>query len=125
MGLIVHVNPHGIEKGINPFTHGSAIHTDVMKAEGLKHALRKNGFDAAFGGARAVMRKSRAPRNASPTFAPPAVSVSLAAALLRTCYRRHPLPYPSPSRTAAFCNASSQVNGRAPRSAARARYNAS
>ena len=60
MDLIVHINPEGIEKDINPFTHGSAIHTDVMKTEGLKQALDKYGFDAAFGGARRDEEKSRA-----------------------------------------------------------------
>ena len=58
--LLVHVNPEGAEKGINPFTHGSAIHTDIMKTEGLKQALDKYGFDAAFGGARRDEEKSRA-----------------------------------------------------------------
>ena len=56
----MHINPEGIEKGINPFTHGSAIHTDVMKTQGLKQALDKYGFDAAFGGARRDEEKSRA-----------------------------------------------------------------
>jgi sulfate adenylyltransferase subunit 2 len=60
MELIVHINPEGVEKDINPFTHGSAIHTDVMKTEGLKQALDKYGFDAAFGGARRDEEKSRA-----------------------------------------------------------------
>ncbi|GAA3902707.1 sulfate adenylyltransferase subunit CysD [Halomonas cibimaris] len=60
MELLVHVNPEGVEKDINPFTHGSAIHTDVMKTEGLKQALDKYGFDAAFGGARRDEEKSRA-----------------------------------------------------------------
>ena len=60
MDLIVHINPEGIEKDINPFTHGSAIHTDIMKTEGLKQALDKYGFDAAFGGARRDEEKSRA-----------------------------------------------------------------
>lgn len=60
MELLVHINPEGIEKDINPFTHGSAIHTDVMKTEGLKQALDKYGFDAAFGGARRDEEKSRA-----------------------------------------------------------------
>ncbi|MCM2330451.1 sulfate adenylyltransferase subunit 2 [Geopseudomonas sagittaria] len=60
MELIVHINPEGIEKDINPFTHGSAIHTDIMKTEGLKQALDKYGFDAAFGGARRDEEKSRA-----------------------------------------------------------------
>jgi sulfate adenylyltransferase subunit 2 len=58
--LITHVNPEGIAKNINPFTHGSAIHTDIMKTEGLKQALGKYGFDAAFGGARRDEEKSRA-----------------------------------------------------------------
>ena len=58
--LITHTNPEGLEKGINPFTHGSAIHTDIMKTEGLKQALDKYGFDAAFGGARRDEEKSRA-----------------------------------------------------------------
>jgi sulfate adenylyltransferase subunit 2 len=58
--LIVHTNPEGLAQGINPFTHGSAIHTDVMKTQGLKQALDKYGFDAAFGGARRDEEKSRA-----------------------------------------------------------------
>jgi sulfate adenylyltransferase subunit 2 len=60
MELLVHVNPEGLERGINPFTHGSAVHTDVMKTEGLKQALTLHGFDAAFGGARRDEEKSRA-----------------------------------------------------------------
>lgn len=60
MELLIHVNPDGVAKNINPFTHGSAIHTDVMKTEGLKQALDKHGFDAAFGGARRDEEKSRA-----------------------------------------------------------------
>jgi sulfate adenylyltransferase subunit 2 len=60
LDLLVHINPEGLEKGINPFTHGSAIHTDIMKTEGLKQALDKYGFDAAFGGARRDEEKSRA-----------------------------------------------------------------
>jgi len=60
MDLLVHVNPEGTAKNINPFTHGSAIHTDIMKTEGLKQALEKYGFDAAFGGARRDEEKSRA-----------------------------------------------------------------
>src|SRR6186997_1415631 len=58
--LIVHTNPDGVAQGINPFTHGSAIHTDVMKTQALKQALDKYGFDAAFGGARRDEEKSRA-----------------------------------------------------------------
>lgn len=50
--LLVHKNPEGVAMGINPFVHGSAKHTDIMKTEGLKQALNKYGFDAAFGGAR-------------------------------------------------------------------------
>jgi sulfate adenylyltransferase subunit 2 len=60
MELMVHINPEGIAMGINPFVHGSAIHTDVMKTQGLKQALDKHGFDAAFGGARRDEEKSRA-----------------------------------------------------------------
>jgi sulfate adenylyltransferase subunit 2 len=60
LDLIVHVNPDGIAQGIGPFTHGSAIHTDVMKTQGLKQALDNFGFDAAFGGARRDEEKSRA-----------------------------------------------------------------
>jgi len=58
--LITYTNPEGVEQGINPFTHGSAIHTDVMKTQALKQALDKFGFDAAFGGARRDEEKSRA-----------------------------------------------------------------
>lgn len=58
--LIVHINPQGVEKKINPFTHGSAVHTDIWKTEGLKQALDKYGFDVAFGGARRDEEKSRA-----------------------------------------------------------------
>ncbi len=60
MDLIVHVNPDGIEKNINPFDHGSALHTDVMKTEGLIQSLDKYKFDIAFGGARRDEEKSRA-----------------------------------------------------------------
>ena len=58
--LIVHKNPEGIEMGVGPFTHGSSKHTDIMKTQGLKQALDKYGFDAAFGGARRDEEKSRA-----------------------------------------------------------------
>ena len=60
LDLITHINPEGIAQDINPFTHGSAKHTDIMKTEGLKQALDKYGFDAAFGGARRDEEKSRA-----------------------------------------------------------------
>lgn len=60
MDLIVHINPEGVAKNINPFDHGSAIHTDVMKTQGLKQALDAHGFDVAFGGARRDEEKSRA-----------------------------------------------------------------
>jgi len=60
MELIVYVNQEGLTLGINPFTHGSAVHTDVMKTQALKQALDKYGFDAAFGGARRDEEKSRA-----------------------------------------------------------------
>jgi sulfate adenylyltransferase subunit 2 len=58
--LLTHMNPDGVEQGINPFTHGSQIHTDVMKTQGLKQALDQHGFDVAFGGARRDEEKSRA-----------------------------------------------------------------
>ena len=58
--LISHINPDGLEMGISPFKHGSQIHTDIMKTEGLKQALDKYGFDVAFGGARRDEEKSRA-----------------------------------------------------------------
>jgi sulfate adenylyltransferase subunit 2 len=58
--LLVHKNPDAVAQNINPFTHGSAVHTDVWKTEGLKQALDKYGFDAAFGGARRDEEKSRA-----------------------------------------------------------------
>lgn len=60
MELIVHINPEGVAMDISPFTHGSEKHTTVMKTEGLKQALNKYGFDAAFGGARRDEEKSRA-----------------------------------------------------------------
>jgi sulfate adenylyltransferase subunit 2 len=60
LNLLVHVNEEGVARGINPFDSGSAVHTDVMKTEGLKQALDKYGFDAAFGGARRDEEKSRA-----------------------------------------------------------------
>ncbi|QWV91712.1 sulfate adenylyltransferase subunit CysD [Geomonas oryzisoli] len=60
MELLVHVNEEGVKKGVSPFTHGSALYTDVMKTEGLKQALDKYKFDAAFGGARRDEEKSRA-----------------------------------------------------------------
>jgi sulfate adenylyltransferase subunit 2 len=58
--LITHVNPEGVEQDINPFTHGSAVHTDIMKTQGLKQALDRHRFDAAFGGARRDEERSRA-----------------------------------------------------------------
>jgi len=58
--LLVHKNPDALARGINPFDHGSALHTDIWKTEGLKQALDKYGFDAAFGGARRDEEKSRA-----------------------------------------------------------------
>jgi sulfate adenylyltransferase subunit 2 len=60
LNLIVHINDEGLARGINPFTHGSAIHTDVMKTQGLIQALDRHQFDAAFGGARRDEEKSRA-----------------------------------------------------------------
>jgi sulfate adenylyltransferase subunit 2 len=60
LDLIVHINQDGLAQGIGPFTHGSAIHTDVMKTQALKQALEKGRYDAAFGGARRDEEKSRA-----------------------------------------------------------------
>jgi sulfate adenylyltransferase subunit 2 len=60
LNLIVHINQEGLKAGIGPFTHGSAVHTDVMKTQGLRQALDQYGFDAAFGGARRDEEKSRA-----------------------------------------------------------------
>ena len=60
MNLLVHTNPESIEKNINPFDHGSALHTDVTKTEGLKQALDHYKFDVVFGGARRDEEKSRA-----------------------------------------------------------------
>ncbi|HEX2340067.1 MAG TPA: sulfate adenylyltransferase subunit CysD [Vicinamibacterales bacterium] len=58
--LLVYINQAGVEMGINPFHHGSALHTDIMKTQALKQALDKYGFDAAFGGGRRDEEKSRA-----------------------------------------------------------------
>jgi len=60
MDLIVHINQEGVQAGVNPITHGSKVHTDIMKTQSLKQALNKHGFDAAFGGARRDEEKSRA-----------------------------------------------------------------
>ncbi len=60
MELIVHVNQEGVDQGIGPFSHGSSVHTDVMKTRSLKQALDKHRFDVAFGGARRDEEKSRA-----------------------------------------------------------------
>ena len=58
--LVVHSNPEGIEMGISPFEHGSKVHTDIMKTQGLKQALNAGGYDAVIGGARRDEEKSRA-----------------------------------------------------------------
>jgi len=60
MQLLVHINQEGLRQGVGPFTHGSQVHTDVMKTQALRQALDKYGFDAAFGGARRDEEKSRA-----------------------------------------------------------------
>ena len=60
LDLLVHINQEGINAGVGPFTHGSNVHTDVMKTQALKQALDQYGFDAAFGGARRDEEKSRA-----------------------------------------------------------------
>ena len=58
--LLVHKNPEGVAQGVGPFSHGSSVHTDVMKTQALKQALNEHKFDAAFGGARRDEEKSRA-----------------------------------------------------------------
>ena len=58
--LLVHTNPDGLRDGVGPISHGSAVHTDIMKTQALKQALDHFGFDAAFGGARRDEEKSRA-----------------------------------------------------------------
>jgi sulfate adenylyltransferase subunit 2 len=60
LNLLVHVNREGLEMGISPFVHGSALHTDIMKTQALRQALDYHGFDAAFGGARRDEERSRA-----------------------------------------------------------------
>jgi sulfate adenylyltransferase subunit 2 len=60
LDLRVHINQKGVEMGISPFKHGSAVHTDIMKTQGLLQALAAGGFDAAFGGARRDEERSRA-----------------------------------------------------------------
>lgn len=60
LDLLVHINQEGVEQGVGPFSHGSAKHTDIMKTQGLKQALNKYQFDAAFGGARRDEEKARA-----------------------------------------------------------------
>ena len=60
MDLLVHINQDGVNQGVGPFTHGSKVHTEVMKTQALKQALNKYKFDAAFGGARRDEEKSRA-----------------------------------------------------------------
>ncbi|MEM9280011.1 MAG: sulfate adenylyltransferase subunit CysD, partial [Pseudomonadota bacterium] len=58
--LVVHINQEGVEKGVGPITHGSKLHTEIMKTNALKQALNEHKFDAAFGGARRDEEKSRA-----------------------------------------------------------------
>lgn len=60
LSLLVHINPDGVANDVGPFTHGSAVHTDIMKTQALKQALDQHQFDAAFGGARRDEEKSRA-----------------------------------------------------------------
>ena len=60
LDLLVHINEDGVARGVNPIASGSSVHTQIMKTEGLKQALDKYGFDAAFGGARRDEEKSRA-----------------------------------------------------------------
>lgn len=81
MDLLVHTNPDAIEKDINPFDHGSSLHTDITKTEGLKQALDKYKFDAVFGGARRD-EENPAPRSASSRFvAQPTAGTRKASAL--------------------------------------------
>ena len=63
MEMLVYINQQGVDEGINPFTHGSNYHTDVMKTQALKQALDLHGFDVIFGGARRDEEKSRAKEN--------------------------------------------------------------
>jgi sulfate adenylyltransferase subunit 2 len=60
LDLLIHTNPEGLAEGVNPFTHGSQLHTDIMKTQALKQALNHHVFDVAFGGARRDEEKSRA-----------------------------------------------------------------
>jgi sulfate adenylyltransferase subunit 2 len=60
LDLLIHINEEGLRAGVGPLTHGSAVHTDVMKTQALRQAFDKYGFDAAFGGARRDEEKSRA-----------------------------------------------------------------
>ena len=60
LDLLVHINEDGVKQGIGPFTHGSSVHTDIMKTQSLKQALDAGQYDAAFGGARRDEEKSRA-----------------------------------------------------------------
>ena len=60
LDLLVHINQDGVKQNVGPFSHGSAVHTDIMKTQALKQALDKYQFDAAFGGARRDEEKSRA-----------------------------------------------------------------
>jgi len=60
VNLQVHINAEGVAQGVNPFTHGATVHTDIMKTQGLKQALDACGYDAAIGGARRDEEKSRA-----------------------------------------------------------------
>ena len=61
LDLIVHINQEGVAKGVGPFTHGSKLHTDIMKTEALKQALNAGGYDAAFGGC--LLYTSPSPRD--------------------------------------------------------------
>ena len=83
LDLLIHVNEEGLRQGIGPFSHGSALHTDIMKTEALKQALDKYKFDAAFGGARRD-EESRGPRSGSSrSAAPPTAGIRKASA--RNC----------------------------------------
>lgn len=101
--LLVHKNPEGVAMGINPFVHGSAKHTDIMKTEGLKQALDKYGFDAAFGGARRD-EENRAPKSVS-TLSATVFTAGIRKTSVRSC---------GTTTTARLTRAKASVSSRSP-----------
>ncbi len=102
MQLLVHVNREGLAAGIGPFTHGSQLHTDVMKTQALRQALDQYGFDAAFGGARRDEEKSRAkervfslPQRRAPLGSEAAAPRALVAVQRAQAPRREPAGVPA------------------------------